>query len=274
MMSGQPLKWEVVSGAQARKEGHPTADLETEWLKVHLARPVPKGGEGRVLIDKTYKDAKSYFRDGDTIVFDRSLGIRRNAVVLPCGLPLDQLQRAVPGDGDERWPRDDHVHESRAGGGAFGDSRQARTGGVHAETADHEGNAVDGDRGVTGVSAFGSRPPGSRDRLFPERSDQPLVQPLSRLHRVAAGCRALLQRRASGQQRLEPVGGVAGYRRSAEGGNAERCRVEETRARCRRASGRHHPGRRHFVSGGEAGPVRAVADHGNLHGCSAIPARR
>jgi hypothetical protein len=88
MMTGQPLKWEIVSGAQARQEGHPTADLETEWLKVHLARPVPKGGEGRVLIDKTYKDPKSYYRDGDTIVFDRSLGIRRNAVVLPAGYRL------------------------------------------------------------------------------------------------------------------------------------------------------------------------------------------
>ena len=88
MMTGQPLKWEVVSGAQARTEGHPTADLDTEWLKVHLARPVPNGGEGRVLIDKTYKDAKSYYRDGDTIVFDRSLGIRRNAVVLPPGYRL------------------------------------------------------------------------------------------------------------------------------------------------------------------------------------------
>ncbi len=88
MMTGQPLKWEIVSGAQARKEGHPTADLETEWLKVHLARPVPKGGEARVLIDKTYKDPKSYFRDGDTIVFDRSLGIRRNAIVLPAGYRL------------------------------------------------------------------------------------------------------------------------------------------------------------------------------------------
>jgi hypothetical protein len=88
MMTGQPLKWEIVSGAQARKEGHPTADLETEWLKVHLARPIPKGGEARVLIDKTYKDPKSYYRDGDTIVFDRSLGIRRNAVVLPPGYRL------------------------------------------------------------------------------------------------------------------------------------------------------------------------------------------
>jgi hypothetical protein len=88
MMTGLPLKWEIVSGAQARKEGHPTADLETEWLKVHLARPIAKGGEARVLIDKTYKDAKSYFRDGDTIVFDRSLGIKRNAVVLPLGYRL------------------------------------------------------------------------------------------------------------------------------------------------------------------------------------------
>lgn len=88
LMTGQPLKWEVVSGAQARAEGHPTADLETEWLKVFLARPVPKGGEGRVLIDKTYKDPKSYHRDGNTIVFDRSLGIRRNAVVLPAGYRL------------------------------------------------------------------------------------------------------------------------------------------------------------------------------------------
>src|SRR5688500_6748434 len=88
LMTGQALKWEVVSGAQARNEGHTTADLETEWLKVYLARPVPTGGEGRVLIDKTYKDPKSYFRDGDTIVFDRSLGIRRNAVVLPAGYRL------------------------------------------------------------------------------------------------------------------------------------------------------------------------------------------
>jgi len=49
---------------------------------------VPNGGEGRVLIDKTYKDAKSYYRQGDTIVFDRSLGIRRNSVVLPAGYRL------------------------------------------------------------------------------------------------------------------------------------------------------------------------------------------
>ena len=68
--------------------GHPTADPDTEYIKVHLARPVPQGGEARLLIDKTYKDAKSYFRDGETIVFDRSLGIRRNTIVLPAGYRL------------------------------------------------------------------------------------------------------------------------------------------------------------------------------------------
>jgi hypothetical protein len=86
--TGAALKWEVVNGATARAEGHPLADLETEWIKVHLARPVPAGGEARVVIDKTYKDAKSYFRKGDRIVFDRALGIRRNAVVLPAGYRL------------------------------------------------------------------------------------------------------------------------------------------------------------------------------------------
>ena len=86
--TGAPLKWEVVSGAAARAEGHPLADLETEWIKVYLARPVPAGGEARIVIDKTYKDDKSYFQRGDRIVFDRSLGIRRNAVVLPAGYRL------------------------------------------------------------------------------------------------------------------------------------------------------------------------------------------
>lgn len=91
LATGQRLKWEVVSGAQARTEGHPTADVDAEWIKVYLARPVPQGGETRLLIDKTYTDAKSYFQDGDAVVFDRSLGIRRNAVVLPSGYRLLSL---------------------------------------------------------------------------------------------------------------------------------------------------------------------------------------
>ena len=86
--TGAPLRFEEVDGAAARADGHPTADLDTRYIKVHLARPVPAGGGARILIDKTYKDPKSYYRDGDQIVFSRSLGIRRNAVVLPAGYEL------------------------------------------------------------------------------------------------------------------------------------------------------------------------------------------
>jgi hypothetical protein len=46
---------------------------------------VPANGQGRIVIIKTYEDAKSYHVDGKAIVFDRPLGVRRNKVVLPPG---------------------------------------------------------------------------------------------------------------------------------------------------------------------------------------------
>jgi hypothetical protein len=87
-MTGQPLPFKVVSGAEARAAGEAEADLDTNYIQVPLPRPVPRGGEIRLRIDKTYKDAKSYYREGEAIVFSRSLGIRRNAVVLPAGYEL------------------------------------------------------------------------------------------------------------------------------------------------------------------------------------------
>ncbi len=85
-MLGVPLKFEVVSGAEARKDPlMQDAELGTDYIKVTLARPVPERGQGRVLIIKTYQDAKSYHRDGNAIVFDRPLGVKRNKVVLPLG---------------------------------------------------------------------------------------------------------------------------------------------------------------------------------------------
>lgn len=85
-MSGKALHFEVVAGAEARKDVLMTdADLHTDYIKVTLARPVPEHGQGRVVIVKTYKDAKSYYLDGKTIVFNRPLGIKRNKVVLPAG---------------------------------------------------------------------------------------------------------------------------------------------------------------------------------------------
>jgi hypothetical protein len=88
LATGRPLPFEQVSGAEASKAGLTNADLEGEYIKVQLARPVPDGGGARIRIIKTYKDPKSYFRDRDAIVFDRPLGIKRNAVVLPAGYEL------------------------------------------------------------------------------------------------------------------------------------------------------------------------------------------
>jgi hypothetical protein len=87
-LTGDPLRFEVVGGAQARSEGYLEADPETSYIKVRLARPVPKDGEARLLIEKTYKDPKSYYREGEVIVFARPLGVKRNAVVLPQGYEL------------------------------------------------------------------------------------------------------------------------------------------------------------------------------------------
>jgi hypothetical protein len=87
-MSGDKLRFEVVSGKVARDWGLPRADTTGEYIMVHLPRPVPKDGEVRLLIDKTYEDAKSYIVKGDTITFDRSLGIAKNSVVLPLGYEL------------------------------------------------------------------------------------------------------------------------------------------------------------------------------------------
>ena len=91
-MSGKLLHFEVVSGAEARKDAlMADADLDTDYIKVTLARPVPENGQGRVIIVKTYKDPKSYYVDGKTIVFKRPLGIQRDKVVLPAGYEVVKL---------------------------------------------------------------------------------------------------------------------------------------------------------------------------------------
>jgi hypothetical protein len=88
LTTGLPLAWEVVGGEEARSSGHPTASPEGRYIRVTLARPVPQGGEVRIRVDKTYRDRASYFTEGNEIVFDRSLSIERNAVVLPPGYEL------------------------------------------------------------------------------------------------------------------------------------------------------------------------------------------
>ena len=91
VMTGRPLVFDVVSGSVAREGGVRNADSTGQYIRIQLARPVARDGETRILIDKTYYDTASYRMlgaGGDTLAFDRSLGIKRNAVVLPVGFEL------------------------------------------------------------------------------------------------------------------------------------------------------------------------------------------
>src|ERR1051325_7403675 len=89
LATGKPLKFEVVTGAQAKAD-QPDSNFSPgeKYIKVYLAHPVPARGEYRIRIDKTYKDEQSYFTQGDRIVFKRPLGISRNSVVLPAGYEI------------------------------------------------------------------------------------------------------------------------------------------------------------------------------------------
>lgn len=87
-LTGKPLPFDVVPGTLARAGGVDDAEPDTSYIRINLARPVPPEGETRLLILKTYRDPKSYWREGDTIVFSRSLSIKRNAIVLPAGYEL------------------------------------------------------------------------------------------------------------------------------------------------------------------------------------------
>ena len=90
-MTGAPLRFDVVNGMVARAGGVLGADSTQEYIRVTLARAVPSEGEGRIRIDKTYEDGRSYIAGGDSVLFTRPLGIRKNAVVLPAGYELESV---------------------------------------------------------------------------------------------------------------------------------------------------------------------------------------
>jgi hypothetical protein len=95
--SGKALKFEVVNGKDARATNLIPQDTpdKAEFIKVHLPGPVPRGGETRIRIFKTYTDATSYVLTDGQLVFVRPLGIKRNVVLLPKGWEL--IECASPG---------------------------------------------------------------------------------------------------------------------------------------------------------------------------------
>jgi hypothetical protein len=87
--TGKPLKFEYIGGEEVRARKLPGQFVpEDHYIVAQLPRPVPVGGEGRVLIYKTYKDARTYYAEGpsnEAIVWVRSLSAMRFGVVLPRG---------------------------------------------------------------------------------------------------------------------------------------------------------------------------------------------
>ena len=83
--TGKELPFEVVSGKVAKESGlvSPKTADDAQFIRVHLPAAVPKGGETRIRILKTYTDAASYYLKDGNLVFDRPLGIKRNVVLLP-----------------------------------------------------------------------------------------------------------------------------------------------------------------------------------------------
>jgi hypothetical protein len=96
--SGENLKWEILSGKQVKERKLPLADTikdDTEIVVTYLAQPVAKSSTVRLRLKETYTDPKSYYLDGDELVWDRTFGRLRNTVVLPPGWYLTAL--ASPG---------------------------------------------------------------------------------------------------------------------------------------------------------------------------------
>ena len=85
--TGETLTVETLKGEAIRAAKVDIGEPIGEESEVVLARfkPVPKGGSTRLRITETYTDPKSYRLEGSEIVWERSLGRPRNAVVLPAG---------------------------------------------------------------------------------------------------------------------------------------------------------------------------------------------
>ena len=231
LMTGAPLAFEEVSGADARATGLPDASLEGRYIRVRLARSVPQGGEARIRIIKTYKDPKSYRRDGEALVFDRPLGIKRNAVILPpgyqlvsCNVPSQVLEEADGRIGisfmnlmPSHAPL---VIRAKPLGHARTEATPARPAVARdaRPAAAGESPAVEPPMERVRVS---ERAFWTADCLLPPGAIVARVQPVSRLQWYARH-RPVREHRAARKHRVESVRQNPGYGRSAQGRDTQR----------------------------------------------------
>jgi len=92
--TGEKLKWEIISGKQALDRKLPIVDEvkpDSEVVVTHLAHVLAAGTTNRIRLMETYADSKSYYLEGDELIWDRSFGRLRNTVVLPAGWYLTAL---------------------------------------------------------------------------------------------------------------------------------------------------------------------------------------
>src|SRR5499433_3030628 len=92
--TGEKLKWEIINGKQASERKLPLNEPikdDSEIVVTHLARLLEAGTTNRIRLMETYADPKSYYLEGEELVWDRSFGRLRNTVVLPSGWYLTGL---------------------------------------------------------------------------------------------------------------------------------------------------------------------------------------
>jgi hypothetical protein len=85
--TGEVLKAETLRGAAITNAGLDIGEPVQPDSEVVVIRfpAIEKGRSVRLRISETYTDEKSYRLEGDELVFDRTFGRPRNAVVLPAG---------------------------------------------------------------------------------------------------------------------------------------------------------------------------------------------
>jgi hypothetical protein len=85
--TGEPLPVETLKGEAIRKAGLDIGEPvrpDSEVVVIRFPKVAP-GQTLRLRISETYTDQGRYGLEGDELVFDRSFGRPRNAVVLPAG---------------------------------------------------------------------------------------------------------------------------------------------------------------------------------------------